>query len=343
MRYGAIPETPDEQRLVESTRFARAQFDTFVPLIQAQAIMAGVRHGVFETLGRGPRRADELAELLGIDAETLELVLRLLRTSDYLTIDADHRYALTERSRRELLEESSYRLTPWVTIFGMWWDRLARIDRLLETGAGLDLHREMRDPREWGVYQAAMLTSARRAAPLVATRVPVKPGATRLLDIAGSHGLFGALIAREHPPMRAEVLDLPQAVEHARQLGRAEGIDDVVTWRAGDALTDDLGHGYDVVFLGNILHHFTPPVIAELLRRAREAMNPDGTIAIWDIPQPDDATTNVIADAAALMFRLTSTARCYRTDEYTTWLTDAGFADVHAESGPTSGLVIARA
>ena len=65
--------------------------------------------------------------------------------------------------------------------------------------------------------------------------------------------------------MRSEVLDLPQAVEHARKLASAEGLDDVVTYRAGDALVDNLGTDYDVVFLGNILHHFTPPQIGELL------------------------------------------------------------------------------
>jgi predicted O-methyltransferase YrrM len=342
MRYGAIADTPDEQGFVESRRFPRAQFDTVVPPLQAQAIMAAVRCGVFEALGGAPCRVDELASVLDLDPDTLELLLRLLRGSDYLTTDGDGRFALTERSRLELLQASSYRVTPWVTLFGMWWDRLAGIDTLLKTGAGLDMHHEMQNPTEWALYQAAMLASARRAAPLVARMVPVKAGATRLLDIAGSHGMYGALIARAHPPMRAEVLDLPEAVEHASKLGSAEGLDDVVSWRGGDALSDDLGDGYDVVFLGHILHHFAPPVIADLLARVRKAMTPGGTVAIWDIPQPGETTRDVIADAYALFFRLTSSARCYRADEYCMWLTDAGFTAVHAEEAPMFLLVTGR-
>ena len=161
MRYGAIPENTGRTTLRRLQTFARAHVNTFVPLIQAQAIMAAVRYGVFETLGRGPCRADELAEMLRVDADTLELLLRLLPTSDYLSTDTDHRYGLTERRRIELLEESPYRLTPLVTLLGMWWGRLTHMDRLLETGTGLDLHQELRDPREWGVYQAAMLALAR--------------------------------------------------------------------------------------------------------------------------------------------------------------------------------------
>jgi cyclopropane fatty-acyl-phospholipid synthase-like methyltransferase len=208
---------------------------------------------------------------------------------------------------------------------------------LFGAGHGLDLHGNLlRDPAEWSTYQAAMLENARRTAPLVATMVPVRPGAQRLLDIAGSHGLFGALIARAHPPMRSQVLDLPQAVEQARKLASVEGLDDVVTYRAGDALVDDLGADYDVVFLGNILHHFTPAQIGELLARVRRAMSTGGTVAIWEVCQPaaDDAQPDLIGDAFALFFRLTSTAQCYTVGEFTSWLTDAGFTDVQVQPLP---------
>ncbi len=194
----------------------------------------------------------------------------------------------------------------------------------------------MHDAAEWSTYQAAMLENARRMAPLVATMVPVKPGAQRLLDIAGSHGLYGALIARAHPPMQSQVLDLPQAVEQARQLASAEGLDDVVTYRVGDALVDDLGADNDVVFLGNILHHFTPQQIRELLARVRRAISPGGTVAIWECCQPaaDDAHPDLLGDAFALFFRLTSSARCYTVHEFISWLSDAGFTDVRAQPVP---------
>jgi ubiquinone/menaquinone biosynthesis C-methylase UbiE len=179
----------------------------------------------------------------------------------------------------------------------------------------------------------AAITGSR---PLVATMVPVRRDATRLLDIAGSHGLFGALIARAHPPMRSQVLDLPQAVEQARKLASAEGLDDVVTFRVGDALVDDLGADCDVVFLGNILHHFTPQQIGDLLARVRRAMSAGGTVAIWEVSQPaaDDAQPDLIGDAFALFFRLTSTARCYTVGEFTGWLTAAGFTDVQVQPLP---------
>jgi hypothetical protein len=181
------------------------------------------------------------------------------------------------------------------------------------------------------------LRSPRQLAPLVARIVPVKPGAEKLLDIAGSHGLFGALICREHPPMRSVVLDLPEAVVQARRLAHEEGLDDVVTHQAGDALVDDLGDRQDVVFLGNILHHFSPDQIEGLLGRIRSALSPGGTVAIWELrrPEPSDAP-DIMGDGFALFFRVTSSARCYATGEYLDWLKAAGLEAVQSHALPVS-------
>lgn len=142
--------------------------------------------------------------------------------------------------------------------------------------------------------------------------------------------------------MRSEVLDLPQAVEQARKLGSAEGLDDVVTYRAGDVMFDDLGADYDVVLPSNILHHFAPQQIVELLARVRRAISTAGTVAIWEVCQQDadDARPDLIGDAFALFFRLTSMARFYTAGEFTSWLTNAGFTDVQIQALPVGRSLI---
>jgi cyclopropane fatty-acyl-phospholipid synthase-like methyltransferase len=138
--------------------------------------------------------------------------------------------------------------------------------------------------------------------------------------------------------MRSEVLDLPEAVEQSRQLAHAEGLNDVVSHRTGNALTDDLGHGYDVVFLGNILHHFSPDQSKALLARIRNSMSPDGTVAIWESRRPEsDAPPELAGDAFALFFRVTSTARCYATSEYTGCDASAALSDFGNRQGSMTG------
>jgi hypothetical protein len=296
--------------------------------------MAGVRLGIFESLRDGARTAAELADALELDAEALELALRVLACGGYVERDAEG-YRLTELARATLLGDSPTRFTAFVGLHDWSWEPLGRMHDVLRSGHGMDMHRQLGDQGDWATYQAAMLETARRLAPAVAPLVPVRPGAEKLLDIAGSHGLFGALVCRAHPPMRSEVLDLAEAIEQSRDLAREEGIDDVVSHRIGDALADDLGEGYDVCFLGNILHHFTPEQSRDLLGRIRRALSPDGTVAIWELRLPEaDEPPEIVGDAFALFFRLTSTARCYATSEYTGWLEDAGFVDVEIQPTP---------
>jgi 2-polyprenyl-3-methyl-5-hydroxy-6-metoxy-1,4-benzoquinol methylase len=197
---------------------------------------------------------------------------------------------------------------------------------LIRTGEGVDFHRTMTDRDAWGHYQKAMLEVARFDAPVLAKHVPVRANARRLLDLAGSHGLMGASIARRHPPLRTTVLDLPPALEHARALAEREGHADIVEHRAGDLTTDDLGTGWDVVLLSNILHHFTPPDVRRILARAFAALAPEGTVAIWELERPAPGGKPSEGDGVALFFRLTSTAAAYSGEEYASWLREAGFA-----------------
>jgi hypothetical protein len=200
----------------------------------------------------------------------------------------------------------------------------------------------MQEESAWESYQRAMLEFARFEAPLVAPLVPLKEGAVRLLDIGGSHGLTGAMICRLHPGLRSEVLDLPQAIEHDRKLAREAGIDDVVTHRAGDALTEELGAEDDVIFLGNIVHHFAPEQNLALLRRAKDSLTSGGTVAIWEGEQPGpEAEADIFGDAFALFFRLTSTSRVYTADEYAGWLSAAGYEEVQVLRSPMCpGMVL---
>jgi ubiquinone/menaquinone biosynthesis C-methylase UbiE len=334
MRYGAIPDNSLEEQLLSAPMAPRALFDTFLPLMQARAIMAGVRLGIFEALREDRLTCEQLGRSLALDVEALGLVLRMLVGGGYLARENDS-YTLSELARRTLLSDAVARVTAFVGLHEIAWDWLGRTDDCISSGRGVDMHQELHDPASWMTYQAAMLEIARQLAPFVAQIVPVRPGAQTLLDIAGSHGLFGAMICRKHPPMCSLVLDLPEAVEQARLLAHEEGLDDVVSYRSGDALTDDLGDGYDVVFLGNLLHHFTPEQIEKLLARVGRALQPSGTVAIWELRRPESTDPpDIVGDGFALFFRVTSTARCYSASEYVDWLAGAGFIDVESHSMP---------
>ncbi len=339
MRYGLVPDTPEEARTYAAGELYTPVIDLLMPLVQARSIMAAVRLGVFEALGGGPRGADEIAAACSLDAASLELLLRVLACAGYVA-RAGERYDLTPLARESMLRASPRPLHGFAEFNYVQWEWLGRLEEVLQTGTGCDFHGTAADPRVWETYQRAMLEAARFEGPLIAPRVPVKAGASRLLDIGGSHGWNGALLCRRHAGLRAEVLDLPAAVEHARRLAREAGIDDVVTHRAGNALTDDLGAGWDVILLSSLAHHFSSEQNTDLARRVRAALGPGGTFAIVESERPAaDARPDLMADGFALLFRLLSTARCYTAAEIAGWLRTAGFEGIETER-PAPGLIV---
>jgi len=84
---------------------------------------------------------------------------------------------------------------------------LDQLEDLVRTGRGCDFHQTMTRPEQWRDYQLGMLEIARLEARVVTPRIPVRRSAVRLLDVAGSHGLFGAALCRRHAPSAARCLN----------------------------------------------------------------------------------------------------------------------------------------
>jgi SAM-dependent methyltransferase len=344
MQYGAIPTSMAERIALAAGLVPVPILDTLYGMLKARCIMAGVELGIFEALAQEARSTASLAAALKLDESCLDLLLRTLVFCDYLTNEGD-RFALSAMGRKTMVGGAPRELTGFVLWNYTQWEFAGHLEALVRTGKGLDFHETLRDPAAWAHYQKAMLETARFDAPVVARHVPVRPAAARLLDIGGSHGLIGATLCRKHPPMRSTVLDLPAAIAHARAIAEREGLGDVVTHRAGNLLHDAFGDGWDVIVLSNILHHFQPEQIVSVLTRARRALAPDGTIAIWDLERPARGAPPGPGDGAALFFRLTSTAGAYSGSEYRSWLESAGFERVKVvrpRLSPGAVLVHAR-
>lgn len=327
MQYGVIPTSLAERLALLAGAVPIPILDTMFGMLKARVVMAGVRLGIFDALAAEAHRPASLAAALRLDESCLELLLRSLVYCGYLDLSGG-RYTLSALGRSMLVSGAPKELTGFVQWNYTQWEFVGRLEEVVRTGQGLDFHSTLTDPQAWGYYQQAMLEGARLDAPVLARHVPVRKGATRLLDLAGSHGLMGAAICRKHPPMRSTVLELPAAIEHARALAGREGLSELVEHRSGNLITDDLGTGWDVVLLSNILHHFSAEDIRGILARVHRALSPGGTVAIWELERPSSDKPPNEGDGIALFFRLTSTAAVYSGDAYASWLKEAGFARV---------------
>jgi hypothetical protein len=155
-------------------------------------------------------------------------------------------------------------------------------------------------------------------------------------------------MCRRFGDLRATVLDLPASAAVGRHIVSEEGFSERVSFREGDALSDPLGEGLDVLSAFNLLHHLAPADAQSLLGRARCALRPGGWLMIGETErsEPGHAPPSLAGAMSAVVYFASSGTRNYSSRELSGWLTQAGFGtvEVHrAERSPWRLLYLARA
>ena len=338
MKIGAIPESLVERLALGLNLVPRPLVETLPTLLMTRSLMAAVRFGVPQALAQGAKTAEEVASRCGTDPRATRVLLDTLAGLGYVS----EGYELTGDGRRWLLSFQDSLLYRYLE-----WDWIARLDDFVKTGRGLDIHGEM-TPEQWPLYQRGMADVARLGTPEQARRIPVPKGARDLLDIGGSHGLLSAALCRRHPGLRAVVLDLPEAVEHAAPILEKEGLGDRIVHRPGNVFKEDLGEAaWDVVLLSNLAHHFDDAANRELAKRIARSLRPGGVFAIVEIfrrESPDEG--GQIGALFDLYFALTSQSGTWTFEEMAAWQRDAGLRPrkpVRLRRSPGFGIQIAVA
>jgi SAM-dependent methyltransferase len=278
---------------------------------------------VFDALRERPSTGDELAATLDLDAPSANVLLRVLAGLGYLRVRRG-RYRLTRTSRLWFTTDS-----PTSLVAGLeFWERTAcviwpRLEQAVRDGSPATPFYELleSDPELSRSFQAWTAAVARRQAPGTARLIPVPRGARRVLDVGGGHGVFSVELLRRHPELRATVFDLPRALEAAAD---HPGL----TLRAGSFLEDDLGDGYDVVLLFNIVHGLDDEQAATLFLRLARALNPGGTIVVGD--QFEDSvmpgrSSRTLLGLLDLNYRVAAGGRVRGFGEVSRLLEEAGF------------------
>lgn len=326
MKIGLKPENPLEALGLALGLVPVTMGETLPTLLLTRALMAAARFGVTQALAEGPRTAGEIAARCGLHPEAALNLLDTLVGSDYLLLDKG-RYALAPLGRKWLAPDSPVSLHDSLLYRYVEWDWIGRLDEYLQTGEPLDIHREM-SPDQWSLYQRGMLALARITSGELSARAPVPRGARDMLDLGGSHGFYSVALCRHHPALRAVVLDLPEAVEHAAPLLDRQEMGERVVHRAGDALTEDFGAArYDFILVSQLLHHFDEPTNRDLVARLARALRPGGVLAINELlRRRSPKEGGQLGGLLDLYFSLTSESGTWTFEQMADWTRGAGLA-----------------
>lgn len=190
----------------------------------------------------------------------------------------------------------------------------------------------------WVEFARAMAPIARLSAQLLANLLEADAGRPwRVLDVAASHGLFGITLAERNPRAEITALDWASVLAVAAENARAAGVASRFRTLPGSAFEVDLGTGWDLVLLTNLLHHFDAPTCETLLRRLHGALTPGGRVVTLEFVPDESRTTPLEAAAFTLtMLALTPGGDVYTFAEYERMFRNAGFARSEFHALPPS-------
>jgi demethylspheroidene O-methyltransferase len=167
-----------------------------------------------------------------------------------------------------------------------------------------------------------------------------------LMDIGGGEGVFAAEALARSPGLRAVVFDLPAVADNARTRFARLGLADRAQAVGGDFHRDTLPQGADVVSLVRVIYdHDDAPALA-LLRQARRALQPGGTLLLAE-PMAGTAGAERMGAAYFGLYLLAMGSGRSRTPaQLTAMLQQAGFTDVRQRNTALplqAGLLVAKA
>jgi SAM-dependent methyltransferase len=302
----------------------------------AQCCYALAKLGIADLLADGPRPAGELARESGTDPRALLRVLRALAGAGILAETPDGAFALSPVAEplRSGVPKSS---RDAAIMFGEEVFRsFTEIIYTLQTGRpafdkvyGMPFYDYLeRNPRAAQTFSVAMAGAAVPAALATCDLT----GVGVLADVGGGEGGLLGRFLRAHPQARGILIDLPQAIAHARQRLSVAGVADRVEFVAGDFF-ERVPAGADAYVLCRVLHNWPDSAALRLLRGVRSAVAPGGRLIIFEelMGQPDGRTAASPIDLLLLVML----SGWDRTEaEYRELLASAGFTVVVVRPPP---------
>lgn len=285
---------------------------------------AAIDLGVFEHIGGGAKKAEEVAKLTECDPEGIRRLLDFLVATGYLIQDGSA-YRNSPLTAHWLIKGKAGNIANYIF---MWKSLLVEtwpesLEYALKNGSiKIHLHDWMSlKPGRWSIFNESMAAMAAGPAEEIATKVALPSSARRFLDIGGNHGQYSAAFCRLNQQLVATIFDVPDALEYA-----AENPNPQFELRPGDIRNDDPGSGYDAVLVSNLIHYFGPEDCRAIVKRSADALRPGGMIIISD--QVGSANNSPLVQAflqmMSLHYFLMTGSNAYSPDSIVSWLEEAG-------------------
>ncbi|MDE8345129.1 MAG: methyltransferase [Acidocella sp.] len=313
-------------------RDARALFDICAGFVYAQVLAACVELDLFERLAAGPMTVDALAAFCDVPAPRLRVLLEAADSLRLLSVrGASVRLGVLGAALR-----GNPGVAAMVTHHRLFYADVANPVGLLRNEIATGLSRFW--PYAGGMGDATGYSGLMAATqPMIAAQVLDAYDVSRhecILDVGGGDGSFLRAAAMRAPRARLLLFDLPVVASQAEAGFAASGLAGRVQIFGGDFTTDALPTGADLVTLVRVLHDHDDAHALVVLRAARQALAPGGTLLLAEPLAAMRGAAPVGAAYFGFYLMAMGRGRPRSAGDIAAMLTQAGFSTVRQR--PTS-------
>ena len=321
-------------------QFRDAMYAFRLPRILATALDLDI----FTLMGSRWWTPKTLASSLKANERGVAILLRNLETAGLLKTRAGT-YGVRKLGRTFLNRKSPHYQGAFLDLLHQQWDNWTNLTRSVRTGKPVENNGpdepEYRRSFTWAMHQRSLV-----AAKQVAAQLKLKK-AKSLLDVGGGPGTYALEFLARNAKLQASVWDRNPALEVAKTIAKPLPHGKRLSYYPGDLFTSTVPGTFDVIWISNVIHIFSPTENKTLLRKLKKALNPGGRILIQDTflmdkPGFDIMETNLFA---VTMLLYTPTGNTYSAKDVRQWLKACGLQNTRCHqlqkgTGDWDGIII---
>lgn len=290
-----------------------------------------------------PKTARQISEEIETEPYLTEKFLNALVALQLLS-KHDDRYTNTKLASTFLVKSSPFYQGNLLRLSAKGYDNWSKMSSILKGEI-----QKKNDGRFEDVFnpsfilamaEGSMRGSLHRTVKEVST-LPEFQRARKLLDLGGGHGLYAITFSQTNPNLEAVVFDLPHVIEVAKEFITKCGMEERIAIIGGNFLEDDIGNGYDIIFVSDVLYR-KKDVLMCILKKIHDALNDNGSIVLKHWLLNDDRTAPLVSVLFDLKLSLRGDRHyIYTEKEYIELLQEVGFSsirtlDISSSSSPST-------
>ena len=297
----------------------------------ARVMLTANNFGVFDRLIK-QKTSKELAKDIGTDKRATGILLDALAGLGLLRKQGS-RYKNAAIASQFLVSRSPFYQGDIMKHMDTLWDNWSSLDNVIKTGN--PCHKSQNHQAFiLGMHNLAVLRAGE-----VIKEIGLK-GVKRALDLGSGPGTYAAEMAKRG--VDVVLFDTSETIKIARGVINKRNIKNI-DFTQGDFLYDDIGSGYDLIFISQILHAYSEKNNIMLLKKCRKALNNNGKVVIQEFFIRENMTYPVQSALFSInMLVGTEGGRCYSPGEMKTWFLKTGFKNVRKKLVADNVLISAE-